>query len=136
MNRVRSTFWLVSFAACLGLAAGVTVDRDQVRLGSLSGSPCLVREIVGLDCPGCGLTRSTALVVQRRFDEAWSVHPGGFAVVVFCVLGIGVQGAALRYGERGSRGRRRLTRRGSLALGFAVVLAWLNSVVFAVVSRS
>lgn len=56
--------------AAAGLAA-------LVRL--LGHGLCPSRELLGLPCPGCGLTRSILLIFQGRFGESWRLQPFGYA---------------------------------------------------------
>ena len=49
---------------------------------------CTFKSMTGLDCPGCGLTRSFVHLVRANFARAWQFNPAGilvFAVVVFQV---------------------------------------------------
>jgi hypothetical protein len=41
---------------------------------------CWTRRILGLNCPGCGLTRSFVLAADGRATGAWQVHPVGTVV--------------------------------------------------------
>lgn len=40
---------------------------------------CPSKELVGLPCPGCGLTRSILLILQGKFAESWQLQPFGYA---------------------------------------------------------
>lgn len=47
---------------------------------------CTFRELTGLPCPGCGLTRSFISLGHARLREAWNYNPAGymfFAIVLF-----------------------------------------------------
>ena len=78
-----------------GLAVEVTPERAAIH--GVEGPPCLVRGMFGdRACPGCGLTRSTAFVLQGGWRAAWRLHPGGFVIATICGIGIFVQLAALR----------------------------------------
>ena len=50
-----------------------------VGLRLLGHGLCPSRELVGLPCPGCGLTRSILLILQGRFAESWRLQPFGYA---------------------------------------------------------
>ncbi|MFB9754133.1 DUF2752 domain-containing protein [Paenibacillus hodogayensis] len=39
------------------------------------GIPCLFHEITGLYCPGCGITRAAASLLQFRLDQAFQYNP-------------------------------------------------------------
>ena len=38
--------------------------------------PCLSKQLFGLDCPGCGLQRSVALLLKGEFVESFLMYPG------------------------------------------------------------
>lgn len=40
---------------------------------------CPSRELLGLPCPGCGLTRSMLLILRGSFAESWQLQPFGCA---------------------------------------------------------
>ena len=83
---------LVSAALLAGvLAAAAWMDatpRDATLFG-IQGPPCALRALAGEKaCPGCGLTRSTALTVHGQLAEALRVHPAGPLVALLCALGL------------------------------------------------
>lgn len=41
--------------------------------------------ITGLPCPGCGLTRSVLFFVTGQWERSFSVHPLGWAIVLFAL---------------------------------------------------
>ena len=47
---------------------------------------CYARRWLGLECPGCGLTRSLIAIMHGRLAEAWRFNPAGiliFGVIAF-----------------------------------------------------
>ena len=46
---------------------------------------CWIQALFGVDCPGCGLTRSVTCISQLEFAKAWRYHPFGFLVYVLFV---------------------------------------------------
>lgn len=57
-----------------------------VRLTGFS-IPCLFREITGLKCPGCGISRMCMHLAQLEFGEAFLCNPLMFLLLpVFAVL--------------------------------------------------
>lgn len=59
---------------------GLLLAAAVVALASLLGhGVCPSRELLGLPCPGCGLTRSILLLAQGRFRESWQLQPFGYA---------------------------------------------------------
>lgn len=46
---------------------------------------CLMRQVLGIPCPGCGILHSTTAILRLNPVGAWKVNPAGFAVVsCFC----------------------------------------------------
>jgi len=37
--------------------------------------PCFTKQLFGFDCPGCGLQRSIAFLIQGDFVEAFKMYP-------------------------------------------------------------
>jgi hypothetical protein len=81
---------LLALSACIVLlsvllsirgSTQVVLPLVQVPLPEL----CTFRRFVGLDCPGCGLTRSFISLAHGEVAAAWSYNPAGlllFAIVV------------------------------------------------------
>jgi hypothetical protein len=70
--------WIVLIWA--GLGAGV------VWLSSYYTHPvqlCLIRNLTGVPCPTCGLTRGTLLLLKGHILQAWLYNP-----LLFSVIGI------------------------------------------------
>lgn len=82
---------------CAVLAAGIGYGVFCARTGM--GIPCILHEVTGLECPGCGLTR--AVLALARLDIAAAF---GYNVLWPLVLGyflwIGI-GGSLAYVKRG-----------------------------------
>lgn len=82
---------------CAVLAAGIGYGMFCARTGM--GIPCVLHEVTGLECPGCGLTR--AVLALARLDIAAAF---GYNVLWPLVLGyflwIGI-GGSLAYVKRG-----------------------------------
>ena len=50
------------------------------------GNTCLMRDFLGIPCPGCGITRSVWKVLHMKLSEALSYQPMGLAVAVALVV--------------------------------------------------
>ncbi|QRM91043.1 DUF2752 domain-containing protein [Lacinutrix sp. WUR7] len=48
--------------------------------------PCLNKKLFGMDCPGCGMQRSIALVVQGDFKAAFYMYPAIFTIILMVVI--------------------------------------------------
>lgn len=44
--------------------------------------PCLTKKFLGFDCPGCGLQRSAAFLVQGDFVAAFKMYPAIYAIIL------------------------------------------------------
>ena len=78
----------------------------------LFGTPCPIRLVTGLPCPGCGITRAAVLFLTGRWQQAWQMNPVIFPIVL----------AALYYcGNRYLLGREAKEMKGIVA-GIAVLL--------------
>ncbi|WP_299530744.1 DUF2752 domain-containing protein [Ulvibacterium sp.] len=43
--------------------------------------PCFSKQILGVDCPGCGLQRSVALLFQGDFIAAFQMYPAIYTII-------------------------------------------------------
>lgn len=43
--------------------------------------PCATKQVLGFDCPGCGLQRSILLLIQGDFVGAFYMYPAIFALI-------------------------------------------------------
>ena len=112
-------------AGTLAVGSRVEVSTERAHWHGVEGPKCLVRGVLGdRACPGCGLTRATALVLQGRFREAWEIHEGGFVVVLLCGASIPFQVDIIRRRGR-APGHRRWGRIGRLSLLAGVLGPWL-----------
>lgn len=128
-ERGRPRRWdaLALLAICVAVVAvglAVQVDAERAHLHGVEGPKCWLRGALGDDaCPGCGLTRSTALVLQGQWGSALDLHVGGFVVALLAVAGIPWQLDRWLGGERPVH--RRLSRVAGVLLLAGVVLPWL-----------
>jgi hypothetical protein len=63
-------------------------SKDVILPGMVSPLPdvCMSRRMVGLDCPGCGMTRSFINISSGNLSRAFAFHPLGiviYAIVAF-----------------------------------------------------
>lgn len=90
-SRIRTH--LIFLTLCVGvLAASVLMrapDEEHVFLPGaekpIPGS-CMSREIMGIDCPGCGMTRAFISLGHLRFDRAWYFNPASFLMYAFLIF--------------------------------------------------
>lgn len=111
--------WLV--AGALGCAGGALLAVLPAARPSL----CPSRALLGLPCPGCGMTRALAALLRGDFAAAFAFHPWAFALAAQAALGWVAWGVSLGNDEA----RRRLARgAGPLLLAnlTALVALWLG----------
>jgi len=90
---------MVPPVAVLVLGATASVSREAATWFGVRGPLCPLGHLLGEGaCPGCGLTRGTALVVQGRWGEAWALNPGGFVVAGLCAAALLLHLDGLRRG--------------------------------------
>lgn len=54
---------------------------------------CIVKALTGLECPGCGMTRSFLLIGHGRLAAAAKMHPAGLPAFLI-VAGMALTGIA------------------------------------------
>jgi hypothetical protein len=72
-------FW----AICIVIGA-VVIPAPSVGATTVLGLPklCIFRNITGIACPGCGMTRSMIAAGHLHLEDAITFHPMGPAVLV------------------------------------------------------
>lgn len=82
--------WLVGLALIVLAAALLQYEPPAiVRLPWLQTAlpeTCGMQRNFGIDCPGCGLTRSFILAAHGRWQEALIMHPAGTLAFAFLLL--------------------------------------------------
>lgn len=48
--------------------------------------PCVSKRYLGVDCFGCGIQRSLALILRGDFIEAFKMYPAIFTLILFFIL--------------------------------------------------
>jgi hypothetical protein len=122
--------WLLLAAAVLTVAVVCRVPQSSVTvpgLGSALPEICLSRRLLGLDCPGCGLSRCFVCLAHGEVARAWQFNPAGllwFAALAWQVPYRAVQLYLLRRG-RELKARRGITEGLILLLMAACLAQWL-----------
>src|SRR5262245_30195969 len=88
-------YHIILLAICSSVLFGAALlsvrDRSQVVLPILQfpvPELCMMRRMVGIDCPGCGLTRCFISLAHGDLPTAWSYNPAGlwlFLIMAFQV---------------------------------------------------
>lgn len=116
---------VLSLPLILGLV--VRVQGARASLFGLEGPACLVGEWCGpAGCPGCGLTRSTALTLQGEFGSAISFNWAGPAVVLACLFGLVLHLDILLRVRQRTQAHDRLLSWGAKGFALLLLLAWCH----------
>lgn len=97
-----------ALAACVLLLASVlrVQGTDEVVMPiwtlPLPGT-CSVKQLTGVECPGCGLTRSLVCLAHGDVARAWRFNPAGMYVFALVALQIPYRLAQLWRLRRGHR---------------------------------
>ena len=87
-----ATVWMVGGLACVTLAALMEVGENRRVYWPGASAPvpelCLLYSRLGIDCPGCGLTRTFIHMAHGQWSSAWQTNPVGMLVFVFACLHI------------------------------------------------
>ena len=87
-----AAIWLLGSLLCLVLASCMHVgsDRRVYLLGMSQPVPetCMTYTRFGIDCPGCGLTRTFVHLTHGQFADAWRLNPVGWLVFLFACVQI------------------------------------------------
>lgn len=107
MTHRRSRHWemLVMSTAALGLSWVLEVGNEgRVFFRGFPDWPvpqtCFSRQIFGVDCPGCGLTRSYVYLIHGHLAAAWAMHRVGWLMFIMTVLQIPYRWLAIRHQHR------------------------------------
>ncbi|NMH86081.1 DUF2752 domain-containing protein [Flavivirga algicola] len=53
--------------------------------------PCLNKKLFGVECMGCGLQRSIALILKGQFIDAFYMYPAIYSLIIlFLYIGINI----------------------------------------------
>ncbi len=128
-DRRNSAVAFLVLLSILGLGMLIQVQAGEASFGGLSGPECQISRVAGDHvCPGCGLTRSSALVLDGDFYRAFSVNAGGFFLVGVLLLWSLVHAWIMIQGQRSAASVRWLIS-GRRLLLFGVIFGWIARLV-------
>lgn len=82
--------WLVVSVGILATAAALEFRQPRTLIVPLAGlhlpQMCSTERMFGINCPGCGLTRSFVLAADGQMAMAFAIHPVG--TIAFILLGL------------------------------------------------
>ncbi len=90
---------------------------------------CTFKRLVGIDCPGCGMTRSFVSLAHGQWAQAWRYNPVGF--LFFPVVAFQIPYRIVQL-TRIHRGRRERSLAGIdqwvlVVIAFALLAQWIVS---------
>lgn len=109
---------LIAGAAALNPSAGTWGGFRMPRF-------CLFRELTGVECPACGLTRSVSCALRGDIAMAVSYHPAGVLVAFLAVCLVGYFAVALLYGEKWPVNRQQEARLYAAVDGMLVIILFV-----------
>ncbi|MFO0921441.1 MAG: DUF2752 domain-containing protein [Pirellulales bacterium] len=99
MGTVATTLMLL-----LGLAAWLSPSTEGMGTHQQLGlPPCTLVLLLGMRCPGCGMTTSWAYMLDGRWVDSFSANAGG---ALLCLLAIWSTPITWYYAIRGSGSRK------------------------------
>ena len=48
--------------------------------------PCLNKQLLGVECPGCGMQRSVSLLLHGEFIDAFLMYPAIYTLIPLLIL--------------------------------------------------
>ena len=82
---VLTADWFWSLCIVIG---AIVIPAPSLGASTVLGLPklCLLRNITGIACPGCGMTRSLIATGHLHFVDAIAFHPLGPPVLILLLL--------------------------------------------------
>jgi hypothetical protein len=99
----RHLFLLALSLIIVGCAFLLEVNDDRVYFGAGTGDAlpqfCAVRGWLGIDCPGCGLTRSLIHLAHNDWRNSFEAHQLGWLIALAVVVQIPYRCYAIKSGQ-------------------------------------
>lgn len=55
----------------------------SLKISEADMLPCMSKQLLGLECPGCGLQRAVALLLDGQLAESFVMYPGLYPMLLF-----------------------------------------------------
>lgn len=85
---------------------------------------CLMRTLLGIPCPGCGVLHALTAVMHGHLTEGWQANPGGVAFAVLLGFQIAARPVAIAW-ERAGGLVSIVSRHGSQAVLGLLIAVWV-----------
>ncbi len=86
---------------------------------------CLFQKVLGIACPGCGISRSLLAILHLRATMAWVANPAGFALAFMFLFQIVARPIAIGAPEMSGLVSKVSRHSGNAALT-CLVLVWIT----------
>jgi hypothetical protein len=100
----RTHHWTMLVGSIFVMMLAGFLSNPDGRQVQLSGWPlpstCGSKTLFGVDCPGCGLTRSFVSLAHGDWAGAWRAHRLGWLLALLVVIQIPYRAAALMLPDR------------------------------------
>ncbi|MGV3485723.1 MAG: DUF2752 domain-containing protein [Planctomycetaceae bacterium] len=77
------------------LARSLTIEAPRTVVLPIWDYPlpelCHFRQFLGIDCPGCGMTRSFILASRFRIVDAWYMNPAGTMLFLSLIVSVPIR---------------------------------------------
>ena len=71
-----------------------TIDLEDYML------PCLNKQLLGIDCPGCGLQRSVDLLLHGEFVAAFQMYPAIYPMLALLAFLVTSSFTTIKYSRQ------------------------------------
>lgn len=122
--------------AVLAIAGSFVLNvgpEDRVHVRCLPTSPipktCLTRDLFGVDCPGCGLTRSFIHLAHWDWKASWKMHRLGWLLFLATLLQVPYRAQAL-LSKKGGVVPAWMANQFGRALIVLLIVNWVSGIVF------
>ena len=85
---------------------------------------CLSKSVLGVDCPGCGITRSFRAIFMMNFQHSWTLNPLAPPIFLFLLLQIPLRSIALSFPDTRIF-ISLISKRLSETLAVSIILYWM-----------
>ncbi|MEM1450866.1 MAG: DUF2752 domain-containing protein [Planctomycetota bacterium] len=123
--RRRSALVLFLLLGLFAVAALVEASPERATLAGIEGPPCPSTYVLGdVGCPGCGLTRATAMLLDGEFGSATNLQPAAWLVLALAAVAAMVH-ARIAVTGRTTAWNGRVLRSARVVLLGGLLLVWL-----------
>ena len=85
---------------------------------------CVFQKVLGIPCPGCGITRSLFSIVNGDMFLAWQYNPTGLLIFLFILMQIPLRIIALKF-QNTAEMISKISRTGSIIVICLLFLVWV-----------